>query len=269
MVPRRTIWYSRSQQTCRSISSRRSRGWSKCSPHFLRAGTDDHSQPKGSDMRFSYFGRVAIAIAILAVGGCGRFFASRGIPDALPSPPGPDPRIGLRAGLMDAGEALWNLRLVSTTPPPRDFIGVMNSDIAFTGNYAIQGNFNGYQVWDISTPSSPTLVSAYVCPASQSDVSVYKNLLFVSGEDLRARLDCGRQGVEGAVSRDRLRGIRIFDITDIRNPKNVGNVQTCRGSHTHTVLVDPRDTEDRKSTRLNSSHGYISYAVFCLKKKNK
>ena len=72
--------------------------------------------------------------------------------------PSPDPRVGLAAGLMDAEEAIWNLRLVSTTPPPEDFVGVTNSDLAFTGNYAIQGNYNGFQVWDISNPASPTLV---------------------------------------------------------------------------------------------------------------
>jgi hypothetical protein len=153
-----------------------------------------------------------------------------------------DPRVGLRAGLMNAGEAAWNLRVLSKTPPAPDFIGVTNSDLAFTGNYAIQGNYNGYQVWDISNPARPTLVIGYVCPASQSDVSVYRNLLFVSGEGLSGRLDCGRQGVADAISKDRLRGLRIFDISDIRNPRNVGNVQTCRGSHTHTVLVDPKDT---------------------------
>jgi hypothetical protein len=75
-------------------------------------------------------------------------------------------------------------------------------------------------------------------------VSVYQNLLFVSGENLSARLDCGTQGVEDTVSSVRLRGIRIFDISDISHPKNVGNVQTCRGSHTHTVLVDPKDKEN-------------------------
>ena len=94
------------------------------------------------------------------------------------------------------------------------------------------------------TRRSPTLKTAYVCPASQSDVSVYQNLLFVSGEELSARLDCGAEGVQDTVSTDRLRGIRIFDITDIAHPENVGNVQTCRGSHTHTVLVDPKDTEN-------------------------
>src|SRR5690606_12171842 len=111
---------------------------------------------------------------------------------------------------------------------------------AFLGNYVIQGNFSGFMVWDISNPRQPTLVKPSVCPASQSDVSVYGNLLFVSGEDLAARLDCGTQGVRDTVSAERLRGIRIFDISDIRNPRNVGNVQTCRGSHTHSVLVDPR-----------------------------
>ena len=162
--------------------------------------------------------------------------------DMSTTPPNPDPRVGLKAGLHDAGEAVWNLRVLSKTPPPPRFAGVTNSDLAFTGNYAIQGNYNGWQIWDISNPSRPSLATAYVCPASQSDVSVYKNLLFISGEGLTGRLDCGTQGVPDTVSRDRLRGLRIFDISDIRNPKNVGNVQTCRGSHTHTVLVDPKDT---------------------------
>ena len=84
----------------------------------------------------------------------------------------------------------------------------------------------------------------YVCPASQSDVSVYKNLLFVSGEGQTGRVDCGIQGVPEPVSKDRLRGIRIFDISDIANPKYVANVQTCRGSHTHTVVTDPNDKEN-------------------------
>ncbi|HLV27241.1 MAG TPA: hypothetical protein VKZ41_13110 [Gemmatimonadales bacterium] len=158
--------------------------------------------------------------------------------------PSPDPRVGLRAGLMNAEDVAWNLRVVSETPPPADFLGVTNSDLAFTGKYAIQGNYNGWQIWDISNPASPQLVSGFVCPASQSDVSVYGNLLFISGEGLTGRLDCGTQGVPDAVSAERLRGLRIFDITDIRNPVNVGNVQTCRGSHTHTVLKDPRDNEN-------------------------
>jgi hypothetical protein len=175
--------------------------------------------------------------------------ATTSTPGAAPSPapmsaapPNPDPRIGLRPGLLDAGEAVWNLRLVSKTPPPTAFRGGINSDLAFLGNYVIQGSFRGYQVWDISNPGSPSLRTAYVCPASQSDVSVYKNLLFVSGEDLSARIDCGTQGVTDTVSAARLRGLRIFDISDIANPRNVGNVQTCRGSHTHTAFVDPADS---------------------------
>ncbi len=160
------------------------------------------------------------------------------------NPPTPDPRVGLAPGLFDAGEAIWNLRMVSTTPPPEEFVGQTNSDLAFTGNYAIQGNYDGIQIWDISDPRSPESVVTYVCPASQSDVSVYENLLFVSGEGFGGRLDCGGEGVEEAVSHDRLRGIRIFDISDIRNPEYVANVQTCRGSHTHTVLKHPGDDDN-------------------------
>src|SRR5690606_23383410 len=105
-------------------------------------------------------------------------------------------------------------------------------------------NYNGIIVWDITDPANPQLVTEYVCPASQSDVSVFGDLLFVSGEGLGGRLDCGTQGVAERVSPDRLRGIRIFDISDIRHPEYVGNVQTCRGSHTHSVLKDPNDDEN-------------------------
>jgi hypothetical protein len=146
--------------------------------------------------------------------------------------------------VWDAAEAVWNLNVLSKTRPSEKFVEGINSDLAFTGNYVIQGSFNGYQVWDISNPRQPTLKTAYFCPASQSDVSVYRNLLVVSGEDLRARLDCGPGGVKDTVSKERLRGVRIFDISDISNPKNVANVQTCRGSHTHSLLVDPKDPEN-------------------------
>ncbi|HEV8599458.1 MAG TPA: hypothetical protein VGQ69_08875 [Gemmatimonadales bacterium] len=191
----------------------------------------------------------SIPLSVLALAACASSTATVG---SGPQPssnlstvaPSPDPRIGLRPGKQDAGEAVWNLRVVSKTPTPANFAQSINSDLAFTGHYVIQGSFNGYQVWDITNPAQPTLKTAYVCPASQSDVSVYKNLLFVSGEDLSARLDCGTQGVKDTVSQDRLRGLRIFDISDLEHPKNVGNVQTCRGSHTHSVLVDPKDTEN-------------------------
>ena len=164
--------------------------------------------------------------------------------------PSPDPRVGLRAGWMNAAEAAWNIRLVSTTPRSEHFVNranpgefaLINSDISFVGPYVIQGNFSGLQVWDISNPKSPRLHRAFVCPGSQSDVSVYRKLLFVSGEALNGRTDCGTQGVSDTVSHDRLRGIRIFDITDIANPRHITDVQTCRGSHTHTVVTSSADT---------------------------
>jgi hypothetical protein len=159
----------------------------------------------------------------------------------LVTPPSPDPRIGLSPGLQDAGESIWNLEKVSHTPSPPDFAGVTNSDLAFHGSDVIQGNYNGFQIWDISDPAHPKLRDEKVCPASQSDVSVYKNLLFVSAEAPTARLDCGKDAPRDPVSKDRIRGLRIFDISDISNPKYLANVQTCRGSHTHTVVDDPHD----------------------------
>ncbi|HEX5387697.1 MAG TPA: hypothetical protein VFW66_13420 [Gemmatimonadales bacterium] len=191
-----------------------------------------------------------LTLALLGLAACAPSTAPSG--PGTPAParesqtaaPMPDSRVGLKAGMWDAGEAAWNLRVLSETRPSEKFLGSTNSDLAFTGHYAIQGSYNGWQIWDIADPSKPTLVAGYVCPASQSDVSVYKNLLFISGEGLGGRLDCGTEGVPDTVSAERLRGLRIFDISDIRNPKNVGNVQTCRGSHTHTVLVDPHDTDN-------------------------
>ncbi len=171
----------------------------------------------------------------------------QGSPDMsapLIAAPSPDPRVGLKGGLQDAGEAIWNVRKVSHTPSPEGFAGVTNSDLAFHGTNVIQGNYNGFQIWDVSNPAAPRLRDKKLCPASQSDVSVYKNLLFVSAESGTARLDCGTQAPREVVSRDRIRGLRIFDITDIDNPKYLANVQTCRGSHTHTVVDDPNDKDN-------------------------
>jgi hypothetical protein len=187
--------------------------------------------------------KLPLAVGLLAAVACVTPTKSSRTSNPMPAPV-MDKRIGLKAGQMDAEEATWNLRVVSKSPPTGQFLGSTNSDLAFTGKYAIQGNYNGFQVWDVSDPRNPTLVKAYYCPASQSDVSVYKNLLFVSGEGSGGRLDCGGQGVKDTVSAERLRGIRIFDISDITNPKYIANVQTCRGSHTHTVVVDPKDTQN-------------------------
>ena len=205
--------------------------------------------------------RPALAIALLSAAACaGSTYSSGrsspspkasepvyyidGVPVGAAAAPSPDPRVGLHAGSMDAAEAAWNLRVLSKTPPSGKFLGSTNSDLAFTGQYVIQGNYNGYQVWDISNPRQPVLKFGNYCPASQSDVSVYKNLLFVSAEGNTGRIDCGDQGVKDTVSTERIRGIRIFDITDITQPKNLVNVQTCRGSHTHSVLIDPKDPDN-------------------------
>ena len=182
--------------------------------------------------------KLLIALLTLAVGA--RAALAQG-PNMSLTPPSPDPRVGLRAGLFDAAEATWNMHVVSSTQPSEKFKGVTNSDLAFKGQYVIQGNYNGYQVWDVTNPAAPSLKIGYLCPASQSDVSVYGNLLFVSGEGTGGRLDCGAEGVHDSVSAERLRGIRIFDITDITSPRYIANVQTCRGSHTHTVVPDLKD----------------------------
>jgi hypothetical protein len=158
-----------------------------------------------------------------------------------------DPRIGLTPGYIPWSEASSNMELLDNDPrvapfdaPPGNF-GFVNSDLAFSGANAIVGSFNGFQVYDLTDPADPELRSSFVCPGGQGDVSVYGNLLFMSVEETRGRIDCGTQGAPGAVNLERFRGVRIFDITDIANPVQLPGVQTCRGSHTHTLVVDPDD----------------------------
>ena len=146
--------------------------------------------------------------------------------------------------MATAGVAAGNVKLLANVPRPARFDSTINSDIAFLGKYALQGNYNGILVYDISNPARPVLTTSFYCPASQNDVSVYRTLLFVSSEATSGRLDCMGGGLRDTVSALRMRGVRIFDISDIRNPKLVTQVQTCRGSHTHTVLEDPKDKDN-------------------------
>src|SRR5580765_7145460 len=208
-----------------------------------------------------------------------------------------DPRAKLTPGLYDAGEAAMGIKHLLLLKKPDAFqlgasdpddpkvqkvfgqlgignrekmpkpmqlviaqLAFSNSDLAFQGNHLFQGNFYGLDIFDISNPANATLLTSLVCPGGQGDVSVYKNLLFMSVEMPNGRLDCGVEGFPPeppppageekkkkgppAAQKDRFRGVRIFDISDIKNPKQVAAVQTCRGSHTHTLLVDPNDKEN-------------------------
>jgi hypothetical protein len=209
-----------------------------------------------------------------------------------------DPRYKLAPGLYDAGETSMGIKHILLLKKPDAFqlgttdpddpkvaktvrqlgigniakmpkplqleiaqLAFANSDFAFQGNHLFQGNFYGVNIFDISNPANTKLLTSLVCPGGQGDVSVYKNLLFMSVEMPNGRLDCGAQGFPPelpptpeeekekkrrlpAAQKDRFRGVRIFDISDIQNPKQVAAVQTCRGSHTHTLVVDPNDKEN-------------------------
>jgi hypothetical protein len=210
-----------------------------------------------------------------------------------------DPRFKLTPGLYDAGEASMGIKhlvlvkkpdafqlgsaepddpkvqktlaqlgvsAASKMPKPMQLVvaqlAFANSDIAFQGNHLFLGNFYGVNIFDISNPANTTLLTSLVCPGGQGDVSVYKNLLFMSVEMPNGRLDCSAQGFPPeppppppapgeerkrrlpAAQKDRFRGVRIFDISDIKNPKQVAAVQTCRGSHTHTLVQDLNDKDN-------------------------
>jgi hypothetical protein len=161
-----------------------------------------------------------------------------------------DPRVGLKAGWKDAGIATNGMALIGHHDKPAGFFDPAapygggahgNSDLAFRGNLVFQGNYSGFQIWDVSNPRSPKLRNTVTCPGNQGDPSVFGNLLFISIQATSGRLDCGPQGVTDTVSAERFRGVRIYDITDLDHPKVVAAVQTCRGSHTHTLVTDPND----------------------------
>jgi len=166
-------------------------------------------------------------------------------------PGGPDdPRIGLGAGWHDAGEAIWNMRLLSNVPKPTGFYdpqnpgdnSFSNSDLAHQGDLVFVGNYVGLNIYDVSDPRNPVLVTSILCPGGQGDVSVYGNLVFLSVQETRGRLDCGPDAPTAPVDPERFRGVRILDISDVRNPVQVAAVQSCRGSHTHTLIgTDPED----------------------------
>jgi hypothetical protein len=189
-------------------------------------------------------------------------------PDAFQlAPDNPDdPKVKKALDLLGFGDT-------SKIPKPVQMVlaqlAFANSDIAFQGNHLFQGNFYGMSIYDIANPAKPSLLTSMVCPGGQGDPSVYKNLLFMSVEMPNGRLDCGTQGFPPppppaagkenqqtlpAASKDRFRGVRIFDISDIKNPKQVAAVQTCRGSHTHTLVVDPNDK--------NNVYVYVSGTSF-------
>jgi hypothetical protein len=161
-------------------------------------------------------------------------------------PPGNDPRDNLKAGLHDAGEAAKGMKLVSRVGKPAPFdsargLTFVNSDLAFKGNLVYQGNFAGFSIWDVSNPASPVMLSAVECITSQGDPSIVGNLLFVSAEGGGNRKDCGKGGVENPA--DHMAGVRIYDVSDPRAPRLVKNVETCKGSHTHTVVPHPKNKD--------------------------
>lgn len=159
-------------------------------------------------------------------------------------PQGGDPRDGLGSGIHNAGMAMNGMRLLATAPKAAPFDSVrgltfVNSDLAFRGSMVYQGNFSGFSIWDVSNPAAPTMVSAVPCVTSQGDPSIVGNLLFISAEGGGNRNDCAKGGVDDPA--DHMAGVRIYDVSNPAAPRLVKNVQTCKGSHTHTVIPHPTD----------------------------
>jgi hypothetical protein len=158
-------------------------------------------------------------------------------------PTGTDPRDALASGRLDAGVAAKGMSLVSFSTKPAQFdstrgLTFVNSDMAFGGKYVYQGNFAGFTIWDVSDAAKPKMVSVVECITSQGDPSIYGTLLFLSAEGNGNRNDCGKGGVQDP--KDHMAGVRIFDVSDPARPRLVKNVQTCKGSHTHTIVPHPK-----------------------------
>ena len=203
-----------------------------------------------------------------------------------------DPRSGLTPGLFTANEAILNLeKIISLRKPvgfydPNDpgekgkrdtsveidddenvttlelsesfiapILNFANTDMAFSKDLLVTGSYHGFNIYNILEDGIPDLVSSIVCPGGQGDVSIVDNILIMSVEETRSRIDCGLSGVGSDTSSDRFRGIRIFDISNPQNPIQVGAVQTCRGSHTHSVVSGP--TKDNKIIVYNSGTAQI------------
>ena len=185
-----------------------------------------------------------------------------------------DPRASLKGGLFHAEEAILNLDLVQSLKKPAGFfdpsnplnerlsnedkedeeekplaersrnsrspmLSFSNTDMAFSGNVMVAGSYHGFNIYNLDNQGHAKLVSSVICPGGQGDVSIVGNLLIMSVEQNRGRIDCGLQGAGTEPNPERFRGIRIFDISDLKRPQQVGAVQTCRGSHTHSVVSGP------------------------------
>ena len=174
---------------------------------------------------------------------------------SLPKPAGffdPERPSGISAGRLEELEAAANGNVPESPDEVEDedensdprpaLLSFSNTDLLFSGNYMVAGNYHGFNTYDISDARAPRHIGSVVCPGGQGDVSLVGNLLIMSVQEARGRLDCGLQGVPEPVSNERVRGIRIFDVSDFTSPTQVAAVQTCRGSHTHTVVSDPTTT---------------------------
>ncbi|MFT4815706.1 MAG: hypothetical protein ACI80L_001631 [Pseudohongiellaceae bacterium] len=169
---------------------------------------------------------------------------------SLPKPAGffdPERPSGISLKRLQEIEAAANGNAPETPDEDEDensdprpaLLSFSNTDLLFSGNYMVAGNYHGFNTYDISNARAPRHIGSVVCPGGQGDVSLVGNLLIMSVQEVRGRLDCGLQGVPEPVSDERVKGIRIFDVSDFTNPIQVAAVQTCRGSHTHTVVSDP------------------------------
>jgi hypothetical protein len=222
--------------------------------------------PEASRRRYRRVVLGIVVAALLAGGAAGLAQEPRATGSSAGVPAADDPRVGLRPGFRNPGVAASGMELVANLPKPAGFydpkapfgiplrvtadrdevalgreLDFANSDLAFRGEHLFAGNFHGFNIYDIEDPARARLIASIVCPGGQGDVSVHGTLLVMSVEETRGRLDCGLDGVAARASAERFRGIRLFDISNLRLPRQVAAVQTCRGSHTHTLVPDSRD----------------------------
>ncbi|MFN8802377.1 MAG: LVIVD repeat-containing protein, partial [Gemmatimonas sp.] len=186
--------------------------------------------------------RVVRSLLLLAAAVAVPALSAPGTLSAQTYPSNKDPRSTLKPGRFDAGIAINGMKQVSFSPKPAELDTVrgltfINSDVAFATHYVYQANFAGFTIWDITDPAKPVIASVTKCITSQGDPTIYGTLLFLSAEGAGNRKDCGAGGVQDP--KDHMAGIRIFDVSNPKAPKLIKNVETCKGSHTHTLVPSP------------------------------
>lgn len=121
--------------------------------------------------------------------------------------------------------------------PPGPAPAEINSDLAFWGNLAFNGNYDGFRIIDIADPQNPQEISHTRCQGNQGDIIVWGNVL------VRSWNSPAPEGAtcDGEPVPQHFEGLHVFDISDPADPRLLGRLELPCGSHTLTAVPDPEN----------------------------